>query len=606
MYGGKTSPQITAEATSLIRDRFEKAMDGQDRNAIADTLKTMMDRSVRDAEKTINEGGVAGLSVEELADIARSRATQAVAQDVQTGSMQLTTGQRERLARLRNVKPEELNAALAANPIQAQEVRALIASGDIDVEGRSAVEKEQLAKGAKPLTDAETRIAAERRAASSNFSAADILQALSGTDMVKFRDTMDTMIETLKKELSALRSDNTPESRRKLEGELERLKNEGQVIIDALKQAAESEGIDHQTASAGRMLRTSKDPSRSMNPEQARLKAEAQGVDMNALATVYADDELSVEFDSIEGSLRTKAKEKFQQVGADEAKAEIAASTVSFSYEDVEQEIAASSLPDSTKARLKQRLADFRRQREQAIASGERVEDVLANKETEHDNAIKLSEITLKDLEEIDKRTSDASAGGAARTPTIDPAKAAALKTQLAEIESKRSALQEELRALPDVPDAEKKAEIEIRERAIQQLDAAKATPNAIIPALDPAKDPTTLTQEGQNPKASVVQSMDGTPVDTTTTTVEPPAESKPAAAVEGAKLNPEQAKVDPKAPQPQPTPTLAASTSQVPVANMEQVASITSYLRNEMDKKLLGIQQEVSSMNTYIRSRGV
>jgi hypothetical protein len=99
---------------------------------------------------------------------------------------------------------------------------------------------------------------------------------------------------------------------------------------------------------------------------------------------------------------------------------------------------------------------------------------------------------------------------------------------------------------------------------------------------------------------------MDGTPVDTTTTTVEPPAESKPAAAVEGAKLNPEQAKVDPKAPQPQPTPTLAASTSQVPVANMEQVASITSYLRNEMDKKLLGIQQEVSSMNTYIRSRGV
>jgi hypothetical protein len=777
MYGGKTSPQITAEATSLIRDRFEKAMDGQDRNAIADTLKTMMDRSVRDAEKTIKEGGVAGLSVEELADIARSRATQAVAQDVQTGSMQLTTGQRERLARLRDVNPEELNAALAANPIQAQEVRALIASGDIDVEGRSAVEKEQLAKGAKPLTDAETRIAAERRAASSNFSAADILQALSGTDMVKFRDTMDTMIETLKKELSALRSDNTPESRRKLEGELERLKNEGQVIIDALKQAAESEGIDPQTASAGRMLRTYKDPSRSMNPEQARLKAEAQGVDMNALATVYADDELSVEFDSIEGSLRTKAKEKFQQVGADEAKAEIAASTVSFSYEDVEQEIAASSLPDSTKARLKQRLADFRRQREQAIASGERVEDVLANKETEHDNAIKLSEITLKDLEEIDKRTSDASAaadgeytlkrdltivpdsryemspeqaaakaeeqgvdlnelkldmsgsrerralrpvekelremayskaieagatkqdaefaavsspftyddvyaaiersslpdeekaslksdikqykatresdlqigervvdkntnqeaerpkaldldkvtledikeatkgtvkdlktaaGGAARTPTIDPAKAAALKTQLAEIESKRSALQEELRALPDVPDAEKKAEIEIRERAIQQLDAAKATPNAIIPALDPAKDPTTLTQEGQNPKASVVQSMDGTPVDTTTTTVEPPAESKPAAAVEGAKLNPEQAKVDPKAPQPQPTPTLAASTSQVPVANMEQVASITSYLRNEMDKKLLGIQQEVSSMNTYIRSRGV
>jgi len=779
MYGGKTSPQITAEATSLIRDRFEKAMDGQDRNAIADTLKTMMDRSVRDAEKTIKEGGVAGLTAEELTDIARSRATQAVAQDVQTGSMQLTTGQRERLARLRNVKPEELNAALAANPIQAQEVRALIASGDIDVEGRSAVEKAQLAKGAKPLTDAETRIAAERRAASSNFSAADILQALSGTDMVKFRDTMDTMIETLKKELSALRSDNTPESRRKLEGELERLKNEGQVIIDALKQAAESEGIDHQTASAaadgeytlkrdltivpdsryemspekaaakaeeqgvdlnelkigmsgarerralrpvekelremayskaieagatkqdaefaavsspftyddvyaaiersslpdeekaslksdikqykatresdlqigervvdkntnqeaerpkaldldkvtledikeatkwtvkdlktasaGRMLRTSKDPSRSMNPEQARLKAEAQGVDMNALATVYADDdELSVEFDSIEDSLRTKAKEKFQQVGADEDKAEIAASTVSFSYEDVEQEIAASSLPDSTKARLKQRLDDFRRRREQAIAAGERVEDVLAKKETEYDNAIKLSEITLKDLEEIDKRTSDVSAGGAARTPTIDPAKAAALKTQLAEIESKRSALQEELRALPDVPDAEKKAEIEIRERAIQQLDAAKATPNAIIPALDPAKDPTTLTQEGQNPKASVVQSMDGTPVDTTTTTVEPPAESKPAAAVEGAKLNPEQAKVDPKAPQPQPTPTLAASTSQVPVANLEQVASITSYLRNEMDKKLLGIQQEVSSMNTYIRSRGV
>ena len=147
----------------------------------------------------------------------------------------------------------------------------------------------------------------------------------------------------------------------------------------------------------------------------------------------------------------------------------------------------------------------------------------------------------------------------------------------------------------------------------------AKAAAQSFVKSLEGS---TAVQPEGSpTPQQSLTGQLQGTPVDGTSTAVTTSPSAAAPTAGTGADQPPELLRRDeetsatevkplPVAVRPtQIKPEVPAEAAMSPAAQSlalsgEQVGKITSYLQNEMDKKLIGIQQELASLSTHIRSR--
>jgi len=616
-FGGMTRAEIGAQAVVNIKKGLEEAMGAGGPTAIADAFKGMMDRSVAEARKAISEGGPAGLSQDELNELGRMRATRTVAQDLTSGQLALTEDQKQQIATARKIDVANIDASLAATPLSPAEAQSLIASKSVDISAQQAAERGAFEAGKAPLTEMEINTLAERRAASTSFTLPDVLQGLAGTDMGKFVEVLSQQADKAKAELDALKQNPVPASSaelKQMQAELESKRTEAQALSNTLQDLRRT--TDEQTKAladtpdyfASKSVKTTRDAALAMSSEDAAKAVEQQGVDLEQLEMASytsredtkADLSVREDLNKITQSLQDKMAKKLEDLGVEEGKADVMATLTPFTFEDVRKEIEAAQVSPERKAQLNKLVDRYMEERKQALTAGERQVDPATGARIAPESAVALDAVAAEDVARLDPQIKTRE--DVQRQLEVDKAK-------LAETESVYEAIKLELKQKQDEFDTasrsggERSARVMELQTQIQQLEGLQ----------------TTLAKfKSDSPEAkaaidSFIQRLSGTPTEAqpgaaaTTTpaaSAPPPLLARPedssavgVAPVEGMQIAPT------TAPSAQPTPGSAPS-QPAPALGTEQVSKITEYLKNDMDKKLAGIQQELNALGTFVRSR--